>query len=265
MDRHEFYDAIERSTGVQYFLGSRVFDEGDISLFHSVEFTSQHGHPDKEKIDSFRQVAPAIGNAWRLAKRLANSADHKGLSPWTPDHLPWSIFALSSNGTIVEMNTSAGEMLERADVLSLHDETLKAIDPGSSANLEIALQQGMAGKTSDLLLARDRGNPPLVAQILPVNPAKISAPQPISVLVYVWDPIRQNRKFGSTLARLYGFTLAESRLAEILANGTSLHSAADQLGISRNTAGNQLQKMFAKTGTHRQSEFLVRIMGILEN
>jgi DNA-binding CsgD family transcriptional regulator len=265
MDRHEFYDAIERSTGVQYFLGSRVFDEGNVSLFHSIEFTNQHGHPDKEKIDSFRHIAPAIGNAWRLARRSANSNGHNGLSPWTPDYLPWSIFALSLNGTIVEMNTSAGDMLARADVLSLHDGVLKAVDPTTSTSLEAAMQRGMAGETSELLLSTDKGYAPLIAQIVPVNPAMVSTPQPISVLVYVWNPIQRNRKFGSTLARLYGFTLAETRLAEVLANGTSMHSAADQLGISRNTAGNQLQKMFAKTGTHRQSEFLVKIMGILEN
>ena len=262
--KHEFYDAIHKVTGVRYFLGSRVFDEGDVSLFHSVEFTNQHGHPDTEKIESFRRIAPAIGNAWRLAKRSALSEVSNGPSPWTPDHLPWSIFALSSSATIVEMNISARKMLDRGDVVVLHNGIMKALDPASSARFENAMQQGFAGEHSELLLGTGEGDAALIAQILPVNPAGIATSQPISILIYIWNPMQRTGNFGAVLARLYGFTLAETRLAAVIVNGTGLNLAADQLGISRNTARNQLQSMFAKTGTHRQSEFLVRIMGILE-
>lgn len=261
---HEFYDAIERSVGVRYFLGSRIFDEGDISLFHSIEFTNRHAHPDNEKINSFQRIAPAIGNAWRIASRLRLSEDHSSSSPWTPNHLPWSIFALSSNGTILEMNNSAREMLSRADVVKLHDGVLISAIAASSAKLENAMHQGMAGETSKLLLNGEDGVAPVIVQILPVNPAKIPAPQPISILVYIWNPLQDTREFGGVLSDLYGLTQAETRLVSMLAIGTSLNLAARQLGISRNTAGNQLQSIFAKTGTHRQSELLVQIAGILE-
>jgi len=265
MDRHEFYDAIKSVTGVRYFLGSRVFDEGDVSLFHSVEFTGQHGHPDSEKIEAFRRIAPAIGNAWRLAQRSDQTANYNGLSPWTPDHLPWSIFALSSSAAIVEMNNSARAMLGRADVVAVQDGMFKALDAASSAGLAQAIGQGISGNSAETLLNTKEGSTPLIAQILPVNPAGIATPQPISILIYIWNPMQRTGGFGAVLARLYGFTLAETRLAAVIANGTDLNAAADQLGISRNTARNQLQGMFAKTGTHRQVEFLVRIMGILES
>jgi DNA-binding CsgD family transcriptional regulator len=265
MDRHEFYDAIHRNSGVRYFVGSRVYDEGDVSLFHSVEFTSRHGHPDQDKIESFRRIAPAIGNAWRLSRRSARNANRNGSNPWTPDHLPWSIFALSSTGTIVDMNIAGQEMLDRSDVVCLQDGVLKALDRSSSAGLEIAMQRAIAGKTSETLLSSEDGNAALIAQIVPVNPAEVSAPQNISMLIYIWNPLHRTGDIGQVLARLYGFTAAESGLAAKLASGADLNLAADQLGISRNTARNQLQKIFAKSGTHRQSEFLVRIMGILEH
>jgi DNA-binding CsgD family transcriptional regulator len=46
--------------------------------------------------------------------------------------------------------------------------------------------------------------------------------------------------------------VAETRITERIAVGVSLEKAAEDLGISRETARNQLKAVFAKTGTHRQ-------------
>ena len=58
------------------------------------------------------------------------------------------------------------------------------------------------------------------------------------------------------LAGALGLTSAEARLASLLASGTSLEDAAAELHISRETARSQLKVVFAKTGTHRQSELV---------
>jgi DNA-binding CsgD family transcriptional regulator len=58
------------------------------------------------------------------------------------------------------------------------------------------------------------------------------------------------------LAKAFGLTPAESRLAALVAKGNSPEQAAEQLGIARVTARNQLRAVFAKTGTHRQSELV---------
>jgi DNA-binding CsgD family transcriptional regulator len=58
------------------------------------------------------------------------------------------------------------------------------------------------------------------------------------------------------LARVFGLTPAEARLASIMAEGANLEQAADQLGVSRETARSQLKAVFAKTGTNRQSQLV---------
>lgn len=42
----------------------------------------------------------------------------------------------------------------------------------------------------------------------------------------------------------------------MIAEGTSLESAAEKLNISRETARTELKFVFAKTDTHRQSELV---------
>ncbi len=54
----------------------------------------------------------------------------------------------------------------------------------------------------------------------------------------------------------YSLTPAEMRLTAHLVNGGTIASYAKAHGISRNTARNQLQAAYCKTGTHRQAELV---------
>lgn len=60
----------------------------------------------------------------------------------------------------------------------------------------------------------------------------------------------------SAWAQKYSLTPAEMRLTAYLVNGGTIASYAKAHGISRNTARNQLQAAYCKTGTHRQAELV---------
>ena len=61
----------------------------------------------------------------------------------------------------------------------------------------------------------------------------------------------------------FGLSTAEARLASALVAGRTLAEYADRTGHSRTTVRNQLATVFAKTGTHRQSELVLLIAGRL--
>jgi DNA-binding CsgD family transcriptional regulator len=54
----------------------------------------------------------------------------------------------------------------------------------------------------------------------------------------------------------FHLTPAESRLATWISSGMSLRDSANQIGITYETARNQLKAVFAKTGAHRQAELV---------
>lgn len=64
------------------------------------------------------------------------------------------------------------------------------------------------------------------------------------------------------LRDVLGLTMAEARLAAVLAEGHTLVEAAKKLGIAHNTAKVQLRAVFAKTGVHRQAQ-LVALLATL--
>lgn len=264
IDRHEFYDWLGEAAGFRHFLGLRICDYGDYSLFHSVEFSKSHGHPDTHKIEAFKRIAPAVGQAWRLRKRIEDAEGRASTKTWLPEHLPWSIYALSRSGTITGMNESGRKLLEQKTVLRTLDEQLHAVDKTSNAQLQSVVKSGLAGISSELLVRNIATGTPFVVQVFPIDPLKTDKACSVAATVYVRDPLSKPENIGTVLGSLYGFTLAEQKLANVLANGTDITSAANELGLSRNTVRNRLQSMYAKTNTKRQSDFLVRILGILE-
>jgi DNA-binding CsgD family transcriptional regulator len=58
----------------------------------------------------------------------------------------------------------------------------------------------------------------------------------------------------------FGLTKAEARLALRIAEGSSLASAAQTFGVKLTTIRSQLQQVFAKTGTSRQSELVAMLL-----
>ena len=77
-----------------------------------------------------------------------------------------------------------------------------------------------------------------------------------AAVIFISDPEKEVQQLDRLLAHYYHLTPAESKLAVLLSNGTSLKRAAGQLGVAKETARSQLKSVFAKTDTHSQSELL---------
>jgi DNA-binding CsgD family transcriptional regulator len=61
---------------------------------------------------------------------------------------------------------------------------------------------------------------------------------------------------AEVLNALFGLSAAEARLAQLLARGESVESAARALDVKPTTARSQLAAIFEKTGTRRQAKLV---------
>ncbi len=66
--------------------------------------------------------------------------------------------------------------------------------------------------------------------------------------------------FEKTARQVFGLTNAEATLARSLISGSSLRQAPDAAGLTFKTGRTYLDRVFAKTGTHRQSELVALLM-----
>ena len=58
--QNEFYDWMERTNGVRYFVGARVADLGPRTLFASIEFDRRRGPADDDRVALFRRLAQGL-------------------------------------------------------------------------------------------------------------------------------------------------------------------------------------------------------------
>ena len=106
------------------------------------------------------------------------------------------------------------------------------------------------------LKQRADGRPPLEISITPLHRASVDLRQPGAAFVFINDRASPPALAEDVLCATHGLTPSEARLAALLAADRSLAEAADELEVSVHTVRKQLQALFAKTGTNRQSSLV---------
>ncbi len=96
--------------------------------------------------------------------------------------------------------------------------------------------------------------------------AKIAPDELKPTLEHVLDLMDADDEEASPkLAKFFGFTGAEAKLASYLMSGGNLSGFAREHGVSRNTARNQLQVVFQKANVRRQAELVALLKDTLNS
>jgi DNA-binding CsgD family transcriptional regulator len=105
---------------------------------------------------------------------------------------------------------------------------------------------------------RPSGKHPFVLQFAPLPAGNDFSEEakPVRAIGFITDPEAPWRLDVELLQQLYGITPAEARLAERLCAGDTLAGAAARCGVSEATVKTQLNRLFEKTGTQRQTDLL---------
>jgi DNA-binding CsgD family transcriptional regulator len=178
------------------------------------------------------------------------------------DKLRDGVYLLGKNGCVLFANEQAQGLESKATCLCRKQRTLAAVNPKDELALRAALMriatEGSANSNESLGLHDAAGW--LVATITlcpaPRLGSNLWSESKVVAMAFV-------RTLGSCTAPSYDLlhnllklTVAETRLAALLMQGNTLDQAAALLCVSRNTLRTQLQGIFAKTDTHRQSDLL---------
>jgi len=206
-----------------------------------------------------------------FTRRLIEIAAVAGGQGWAPaatavlDAVRLPAIALDQDGFAIGVNAAAEAIFDN-DV-KIMDRCLFVRDPAARALLKEAI---------DRLRTSPRLSP------LPAGPIIVQRRYKLPVIVRIWPfngaaplPAREARALltlnalgpkpgppAAILARTFCLTPSEARLACVIARGASPYAAARELKITRETARNQLKAVFAKTGTHRQSELVALLLQV---
>lgn len=269
IDGHEFYDGINRLSGVRYFIGSRALEVDGVSLFTSVERTKRQGHVDEADIALYGQLVPHIANAYRLGSEVAQLQSDASLFHLLDQSRGEGVLLLDEYARVLQANREAARVLAEDDGLSVRAGHLRAWKAADGRTLDrlIALAIGTASGDGlsgggGLSLPRPSGALPYLLRVIPWPVAPTAQGPRVAVAILLRDPEQRGGVRASQLMAYFGLTRREADLADRMAQGDDLQGASTAMGISRNTARVHLQHIFRKTGVASQRDLLRLLLSV---
>ncbi len=179
------------------------------------------------------------------------------------ESLLYPAFALGHTGLMIQMNASVEAILGddiqlRLERLWLRDQKAQTLLSAELSRLTLApdFKQPQA---PPIVCKRSDDNS-LMLRFIPIPPSAKVPFVGAKALVTIVALATSNTPSLPVLRLAFGLTVAEARLAQLIASGMTIELAAQELEISIQTVRNQLKAIFAKTGAHRQAELVALLL-----
>ena len=276
---------IRRPANMEYIL-SAVLTDGSLDWSGFCFFRTAEQEPFSSKEEQIlNSYAEHLKRSTYIHKSMVGTANINNLQNTILDDLDTGIIVVDDLHDVVICNKNAQQTIETSGVLRLNNSRLSCRYPHENALLHESIDEALGREphlsTKRRIAVRLRGADPLQTilavttrlqiqgleekrQNLPMIKAHYTAriPSRKNALITLCDPQKYKKHPVEMLEHLFGLTPAEAALADSLADDCSLENAAQQLGRAVGTARVQLQSIFEKTDTKRQSSLIRLLMSI---
>lgn len=267
-------EILEKTEMYQQYLKPRCWHYGGSvillrspSLFSMLSTTraKEKGPITDEEREWVGGLIPFLRTAVRLHEERSRMKTELDASRTYLDHLSHGLAMVGREGHLLVANRRMQSILGSGDGLLLRDHRLCG---GGDVGREIAawLRGAAAGSAAKLQLAVPRPSG-LRAYWLTLAPIPrggaipLGGAQPIATITAV-DPESRAVPDAAAMTAVFGLTPAECRFARLLAGDRTMQEAAQDLGISPQTAKTHLKRILSKTGARRQSEMISVLLSI---
>jgi DNA-binding CsgD family transcriptional regulator len=261
MDRHPVARDFFRPNGMFHLMASPVQKDAETVSFFFVAREREGPVFEGREAEALAALAGHVGRAMRTHRAL-RLAEARGLAfAQALERLRHGVILADSGLRLLHANRAAEAMLDAGDGLARRFGRLTLGDPRAQAALEAAARR-LAGPWPEpgearIVLPRPGGRPPRAVTVLPAlgdGPSAVATGA--RLLILVADPEGAAAPDPAALARAFGLTAAEARVAALAAGGTHVDIIAARLGVSANTVKAQLKAVYLKTGTGNRAELL---------
>ncbi len=235
---------------------------GDDEWCLVVQRGDRQGHFEQHEQRNLLRLAAPLKQAALLSRQLS-FANALGLND-AFDMVGCASMLISRFGKVIRINKSAEPYFD--DGFALVDGNLScAVAADASAlrkmiySLCIEAWSASPGVPRSQVVRRS-SKPPFVVQAIRLTGIAGEIFSPARVLLFLVDPFLAREPVPlAELQKVFGLTKAEATLLSRLEAEIPLPMAAEQLGISYETARTHVKSILQKTGTKRQSEILALV------
>lgn len=225
-----------------------------------------------EELETIGFLVPHLQRAVRTHSRVRRLETEREAYLEHINQMRNGFFLVAETGMILLANKAGQEILDRRDGLVAREGRLRAVNRIEESHLAEAIRKSSLGVEagSDLragfAISRGVGELPYWMLIWPIYREAgtlIGSARPTATILVI-DPERRPKLEEERIAKLFGLTAAEARLACRLTEGEDVVEASSALGVSPHTARTHLKRIFSKTGVRRQSELIALVLRLGE-
>ena len=200
-----------------------------------------------------------------LANKSMHPTDLRDTVVAAFDWLHVGVLISSASGQLLFANGAAARILDAQDGLVLDEGGNITTGRMEGARSQCGIEDfptilAAARKSSGLIVSvpRPSGRLPLTLTLCPTRrePSRSTDAEAGTVLVLIHDAERPANTGLTGLRELYGLTMTEARLANLIMLGKTIEDCTGLLGIRRTTVKMHLRNLYGKTGVQRQSELV---------
>ncbi|HTV28324.1 MAG TPA: helix-turn-helix transcriptional regulator [Xanthobacteraceae bacterium] len=265
--RSEFYNDWCRENGDLFYIVGAMFPviDGQVSGIgiHRGPKAGAFQALDKQSVAKF---LPHLQRALQIRQRLTSVAVQRDAALEGLERSATAMIVADRSGRLLYASSAAEVLLRTGDGLGATRARVFANDRLCGQRLSSMIREaadtaanGGAGSGGVVAVPRSE-RLPLTVLVAPFRPARdgLGAPLPAAIL-FIRDPENPTAR-SLALQGLFGLTVAEAKVASILAEGRSMEEIVDAFHISRNTVRTHLKSIFAKTNTTRQAQLVALLL-----
>ncbi|WP_028221792.1 helix-turn-helix transcriptional regulator [Paraburkholderia oxyphila] len=264
----EFYKQFLKPSDVRHILGADLRTQSGVECRLRV----CRGHAEKPFSSADKAfctlLLPHLKRAVELHSRLDTVEVERSMYANAINRMQVGTITLDMNGVIIDANGVANEILAQNNGLCIARGTVEASNAAENRTLQRLIRQAVMGhlgtaapivEAIPVTRSYDKPRLGLLVRTILLSDWSEDNKRRAAVALFLRDPDRKPQGAQEIIRKLFDLTPAEASLALMLTNGLTLDEAAEESGISKNTARTHLRAIFSKTGVARQAT-LVRIL-----
>lgn len=264
--RDQFINEFLRPAGHQYLATGIFAREADRFNYFVLNRGARFGEFDDDAVQGLSEMVPHFQTMFQLRGTMIARDRHLDFFNAAMAERGVGLVVLDRSGRVQSMNEVAGSILCDSDGLGISDGTLTAGNADDNGKLQreiFALLNSpvLSRPGSTVFVRRGTGGRPYRLQIMPLSLRKYYfAGDGVELAVQIFSEAAAELDIDPDLARQFGLSPSEVRVAQHLLAGRPVKRVAQMLGNSVNTIRVHRRNLYRKLGVTRHYD-LMRLLG----
>jgi DNA-binding CsgD family transcriptional regulator len=259
-----FYDEVLQPQDVAHNAMLQLAARDDFRVVFNLCQSARQGPLSESARRLVKNLAPHLCRALRIGFRIDGYRALQGAEFHVLDRLTVGVLLLDRRARVTYANAAA-RSLDAGGMLRLHEARVATYSAPHSQRLDALIHAALRGAPAGAMsMPRPDDGQSLTVLVSSVRGRDVDRFADLrmsdaAVLLFIIDPTNRAGIPISWVMDSYGLTKSEAKVALAASSGLTIPETAKNLGVSQNTIKTHLGRVFAKTGTARQSE-LARLM-----